>query len=409
MKKVIHSVIFLFLLMSNIFWMPFLGNDIIRIIQFSLSIFIVLLWINNIIYKKTISKHLKTWPIYFLIFLFLSLPGLLQAKSSFIETSIFENSAFSYVLNVFLTLLFSSIFIDVFSNSLSQKKIIDLLFKVSVSVVFIWAFMLILFYDQESPITSQPFWSVGFNFKNNKWSITLAFMFAIIWPKIFHNNEKKVKVLSIIMCVLITLGVIISTGRAGLLAIFLIVLIDRKLINRYYRYFIYLLIFTSILYIIDNYDIEFWIKLILNNNDLSMISLDDLSGGRIRQILYSLIIISENLFFGIGIDNIKDLMIYNFGNEWNVHNLILRLTVESGLFLGIYMLIILLYIFKISFNNYRISYKNHLIFLVILVGLVVSLVEPNMIVGTFQFSVIWWLAVSLSIVKFKNKNGKLLP
>ena len=409
MKKVIHSVIFLFLLMSNIFWMPFLGNDIIRIIQFSLSIFIVLLWINNIIYKKTISKHLKTWPIYFLIFLFLSLPGLFQAKSSFIETSIFENSAFSYVLNVFLTLLFSSIFIDVFSNSLSQKKIIDLLFKVSVSVVFIWAFMLILFYDQESPITSQPFWSVGFNFKNNKWSITLAFMFAIIWPKIFHNNEKKVKVLSIIMCVLITLGVIISTGRAGLLAIFLIVLIDRKLINRYYRYFIYLLIFTSILYIIDNYDIEFWIKLILNNNDLSMISLDDLSGGRIRQILYSLIIISENLFFGIGIDNIKDLMIYNFGNEWNVHNLILRLTVESGLFLGIYMLIILLYIFKISFNNYRISYKNHLIFLVILVGLVVSLVEPNMIVGTFQFSVIWWLAVSLSIVKFKNKNGKLLP
>ena len=367
------------------------------------------MWINNIIYKKTISKHLKTWPIYFLIFLFLSLPGLLQAKSSFIETSIFENSAFSYVLNVFLTLLFSSIFIDVFSNSLSQKKIIDLLFKVSVSVVFIWAFMLILFYDQESPITSQPFWSVGFNFKNNKWSITLAFMFAIIWPKIFHNNEKKVKVLSIIMCVLITLGVIISTGRAGLLAIFLIVLIDRKLINRYYRYFIYLLIFTSILYIIDNYDIEFWIKLILNNNDLSMISLDDLSGGRIRQILYSLIIISENLFFGIGIDNIKDLMIYNFGNEWNVHNLILRLTVESGLFLGIYMLIILLYIFKISFNNYRISYKNHLIFLVILVGLVVSLVEPNMIVGTFQFSVIWWLAVSLSIVKFKNKNGKLLP
>lgn len=137
MKKVIHSVIFLFLLMSNIFWMPFLGNDIIRIIQFSLSIFIVLLWINNIIYKKTISKHLKTWPIYFLIFLFLSLPGLLQAKSSFIETSIFENSAFSYVLNVFLILLFSSIFIDVFSNSLSQKKIIDLLFKVSVSVVFI--------------------------------------------------------------------------------------------------------------------------------------------------------------------------------------------------------------------------------------------------------------------------------
>lgn len=409
MKKVIHSVIFLFLLMSNIFWMPFLGNDIIRIIQFSLSIFIVLLWINNIIYKKTISKHLKTWPIYFLIFLFLSLPGLLQAKSSFIETSIFENSAFSYVLNVFLILLFSSIFIDVFSNSLSQKKIIDLLFKVSVSVVFIWVFMLILFYDQESPITSQPFWSVGFNFKNNKWSITLAFMFAIIWPKIFHNNEKKVKVLSIIMCVLITLGVIISTGRAGLLAIFLIVLIDRKLINRYYRYFIYLLIFTSILYIIDNYDIEFWIKLILNNNDLSMISLDDLSGGRIRQILYSLTIISENLFFGIGIDNIKDLMIYNFGNEWNVHNLILRLTVESGLFLGIYMLIILLYIFKISFNNYRISYKNHLIFLVILVGLVVSLVEPNMIVGTFQFSVIWWLAVSLSIVKFKNKNGKLLP
>lgn len=409
MKKVIHSVIFLFLLMSNIFWMPFLGNDIIRIIQFSLSIFIVLLWINNIIYKKTISKHLKTWPIYFLIFLFLSLPGLLQAKSSFIETSIFENSAFSYVLNVFLILLFSSIFIDVFSNSLSQKKIIDLLFKVSVSVVFIWVFMLILFYDQESPITSQPFWSVGFNFKNNKWSITLAFMFAIIWPKIFHNNEKKVKVLSIIMCVLITLGVIISTGRAGLLAIFLIVLIDRKLINRYYRYFIYLLIFTSILYIIDNYDIEFWIKLILNNNDLSMISLDDLSGGRIRQILYSLTIISENLFFGIGIDNIKDLMIYNFGNEWNVHNLILRLTVESGLFLGIYMLIILLYIFKISFNNYRISYKNHLIFLVILVGLVVSLVEPNMIVGTFQFSVYWWLAVSLSIVKFKNKNGKLLP
>ena len=269
--------------------------------------------------------------------------------------------------------------------------------------------MLILFYDQESPITSQPFWSVGFNFKNNKWSITLAFMFAIIWPKIFHNNEKKVKVLSIIMCVLITLGVIISTGRAGLLAIFLIVLIDRKLINRYYRYFIYLLIFTSILYIIDNYDIEFWIKLILNNNDLSMISLDDLSGGRIRQILYSITIISENLFFGIGIDNIKDLMIYNFGNEWNVHNLILRLTVESGLFLGIYMLIILLYIFKISFNNYRISYKNHLIFLVILVGLVVSLVEPNMIVGTFQFSVYWWLAVSLSIVKFKNKNGKLLP
>ena len=392
MKSILRTLIYVYLFWSNIYWIPKVGPGPVRAVQYGQIGLILAIWVFIKLRERKVSGLLGNWSLIFLGFLLLSIPGLLQ--SSTIEASV------NYSINIFQAFLFSIVVIDTFSTMDVKLPVHTSFFRVCILFTLFWLGNLALFTFEPSSVDGSEFWMVGFDWKNNKWSISLAFVFTVVWSYFIHSKVRHWKLASLLALILLAVGMLFTTGRAGLLAIFIIVLRDIKLTVKTIAVAslsLAVLIYAGLTYVYTytDIDMEQWLKLILNSGDLSSFDSDDFSGGRARQFSYAMEVFGDSPFTGVGVDSIQEMMDKKFGNYWNIHNLILRLTVESGVLLGAYVSFIMLIILRSLKKMSASKETNHMTTSVILVALIVSMFEPNMIVGTFQFSAFWWFAIGI--------------
>jgi hypothetical protein len=126
--------------------------------------------------------------------------------------------------------------------------------------------------------------------------------------------------------------------------------------------------------------------------------------------------------FGVGFGN----AFFSVANPYEgydtaeVHNLWLKLTVESGPFLPIIFLITVILVLRaplrsvfrlnrlkatVHFHPFREIYGAQVVYLAIIIqGVLISLVEPNALIGSFQATAIWWAAAGAGV-----RNEKLVP
>ncbi|WP_417291661.1 O-antigen ligase family protein [Corallibacter sp.] len=174
---------------------------------------------------------------------------------------------------------------------------------------------------------------------------------------IFNIKRKKIKVklLSIIAIVFMFLlsgrGPIIGLGVVYLLYLFL----DSKKIKN--------ILFISILFAVVYLGYQKFSssseEVINTANRFSTVFNEN---PRYKQLEKSLIIISDNLFFGVGIGG-YGMASDNVDKFWHPHNIILEIFSESGFFITFIFLYLLFKIFIV--NNLKVSYKREKVIFII--------------------------------------------
>lgn len=201
--------------------------------------------------------------------------------------------------------------------------------------------------------------------------------------------------ISLIFASFLVLNQISVAGRTGLASSIIPILVWGILSRKFKAILISALSVTvSAAYILINKD-----SLRLSGAEGNgFLSLNEISTGRWEQYEAALKAISEAPLQGYGAGN----LIYG-GSEWLVHNTILKLTVEGGIFYGIVAAAIvaipIIRGIKPSKNNTFIRAA----LLTVIAGAVTSLFEPGVMFGSFNQISFWWFCFSICVMQKSAK------
>jgi O-antigen ligase len=140
---------------------------------------------------------------------------------------------------------------------------------------------------------------------------------------------------------------------------------------------------------------------------MSTSTFDSFSAGRISGYMVALELISQRPFRGYGFDQ---LVLADFGLGYqDVHNLWLRLATEAGVFLPLAFaglisafLVRVRSLFRVVTRDERIALYS--LAAVVFNGLLLTLFEPNTLLGTFQNSASWWASVG-ALIGLASRRG----
>lgn len=363
----LRGILLLWLTLSQIYWMPFVGST--RLLS---AILFGLLTLYSL--SSGLPRFSKEGIFVLLLLMIFDLTGAHAAKTDAIMSRIIQY-------------LYFFLFLSIVAKSNLNKIYLNKILKRLVNI-FCLACLVMFLLDSSNPYTGNQFWLEGFNFKNNKWSITLALIFAVELGLLrlqAADSSFVNRVLSLLKLSFLFSMSLVSFGRGGLIAIISVLMLNMGIRKSLFASFC---IIAIVIIIAPHVDSEFILKQLLNANDLSNYGVDELSSGRTRQYSLAIIEIAKNPF-GIGWDNVPILFKRELGVVWNLHSMPLRLILESGWFISVYILTFYLAILhKIYREKERTDgvQRN-----VLFVGLIVALIEPNYVFGLFQVNAIFWL------------------
>jgi len=192
---------------------------------------------------------------------------------------------------------------------------------------------------------------------------------------------------------------IVVGGRSGIVSSFIMILIWLLTYKKHSIFWIILFLFLFLFFI----DIQ-WVISHLRLDRLEygegLNALNNFSANRILINYEAIQMISDRIFLGYGFGEINGAFLRH-GDE--VHNLWLRMLLQSG--------IISFFVLSFIFGNYfltgiklyrkklvdyldrRFRYLGFAFLSAIFSGFILSMFEPNVILGTFQTSAAWWASV----------------
>ncbi|WP_448213561.1 O-antigen ligase family protein [Colwellia sp. MEBiC06753] len=226
----------------------------------------------------------------------------------------------------------------------------------------------------------------GFSTTRTGWSSGLACCAAfLIWQ--FLITERKIRYLYLIAFITIIFSQLASGGRGGLLTS----VITASLLFIYYGKIRYLMIFAilAMLFSLINSDM---LTVHLRLDRLTQASSADFSAGRLDHYTMAFNMINGplDLLFGFGPHGYKQYFsLQHVSNE--IHNVWLRLFIEYGVFLPLFILGYLAYSFLVFYQRHRLQKKVIGILIVLICSLFPTLVEPNAIIFSYQNYLLWWL------------------
>lgn len=196
---------------------------------------------------------------------------------------------------------------------------------------------------------------------------------------------------SLAIAAAIALNQISVAGRTGLTSS-LIPLLTWAIISKKAKitFFSILSVAAASYYILNNKE-----NLRLSHGGVSdLSSLNELSTGRLEQYEVALLAIAEKPLQGHG----SGALFYN-GTDWLVHNTLLKLTVEGGVFYGLTASAIILLPLIRSINRARNDRFILAALLTVIAGIATSLFEPGVMFGAFNQISFWWLCFSICVTK----------
>ena len=377
MKKIILPFLLVF---SGVYWLPGVSITLVASIKYLILLTIILLYSKN----PTINVSREFLKTDFFILLSLIV---------FLLFGDFSFGKIQYVVSTFFGLIF---YTKVSNLKLSYFKDI-ILYVPYISIILILLFLGTYFSNYTNPYNGYLFEKTGFNAKSTGWSVFLFEIFALNLLSVIIN---KIKLLNVIVLSTLFFMMIISEGRSGLLASFMLVLWVLKshikdLINL--KFIRYLLIITPII-IIFYFGGEI-LQYITRGADTT--DLNDLSTNRfIQYFILQDLDWSNYIFIGGGYHSTIPMM-YSWQNiELEFHNHFVRIILDHGVFFGLMIIIPLL---KRMYRSTNLNPINKFRKGFLLCLIIVLLSEPNVIIGSFFNSMIIWFFIGLDKI-YENSN-----
>jgi O-antigen ligase len=115
---------------------------------------------------------------------------------------------------------------------------------------------------------------------------------------------------------------------------------------------------------------------------------DKVSSGRVSTYLRAIELIEQRPWTGYGFDDFRTTGLWG---QYFVHNVWLKYLYQAGIFYAMTLFTYKMYTLHIVNRLQSISYSQTAPYgLIILAGLVISMLEPNIILGSFQIAAMWW-------------------
>lgn len=231
-------------------------------------------------------------------------------------------------------------------------------------------------------------YATGFSTSRTQWSGGLVSLgIFMVWCFIMTKQIRRYFFLAAF--VMIVLSQISSGGRGGTLAGLLGVI---ALLIYYKKYTAILIgIFASFAFAIAFKD-QLFAHLRFDRLEAGSNASSDFSSGRLEQygLAFDLIDSPLALFFGFGPRG-YEAAFANMGIDFEIHNVWLRLFIEYGLFVPLFILI---FFFSTMFTAVMDNKENKEamgLVIILLAGMFMTLVEPNAIIFSYQNYLCWWL------------------
>ncbi|MGS2722096.1 O-antigen ligase family protein [Paraglaciecola aestuariivivens] len=231
-------------------------------------------------------------------------------------------------------------------------------------------------------------YATGFSTSRTQWSGGLVSL-GIFMAWCFILTKQKIRFVFLIAFLMIFLSQISSGGRGGTLAGLL------GVIALLFYYKKYSLIFSGILAAMA-FVLSFKERLIshlrFDRLEAGANATSDFSSGRLEQygLAFDLIDTPLKLLFGLGPKGYETSFV-NMGIDFEIHNVWLRLFIEYGIFVPVF---ILMFFFATMWSALKENQNNKEamgLVIILLAGMFTTLVEPNAIIFSYQNYLCWWL------------------
>lgn len=257
-----------------------------------------------------------------------------------------------------------------------------------------------------SEFVAPELWTSGFGGASTGWSNGTALFVPILAGGLVRNanSSGSLKLMLCLTIIFIMGSQLVVGGRGGLLASWVglgLIFFSRG--NKKW-----LLVFGSVALVVILCMPDFLEKQLqterLKSENPDIEEIDSFSAGRVLTNLRALQIAAERPFTGYGFGTIT------FEGH-DIHNLWLKMMVEGGFLFPLMFLAIVIQLLRGTFlnksppgnsnqedaNHYRAVTEIKSWGVVIICGLVISMFEPNVILGVFQNSAVWWAAAGAGI------------
>lgn len=231
-------------------------------------------------------------------------------------------------------------------------------------------------------------YATGFSTSRTQWSGGLVSLgIFMMWCYLMTPYRRRY--LFLLACIMILLSQLSSGGRGGTLA----ALLGIAVMLVYYRQFKLILsgVAGAVVFAIAFKD-QLFTHLRFDRLESGSGASSDFSSGRLDQygMAFDLIKTPQDLFIGLGPKG-YEAAFANMGVHFEIHNVWLRLFIEYGLFMPLFILgFFLVSMFKAASQNQNNKQAFGLV-IILLAGMFTTLVEPNAIIFSYQNYMCWWV------------------
>lgn len=317
---------------------------------------------------------------FFLLFVLLS-PALIIGTMS---------SAEQVVANLFYS---TCVFLIFASFAINAEKIIVFMKLSSIPIIGFCVYSVLAYFEVVNNFRAPfvlggfPVSVSGFTGLRTGWSNGIAMYIPFVMIFFFKRKNFTSLLFGAFGVAVIFSSQLVVGGRAGMLAtiigILLVVFMRRsKLLKFLIPLGLMLISIQMMPYLIEH------LRLDRVASGTGLKELNHLSAGRIGSYIYALELFIKNPVIGVGIGN------SDVGGH-SIHNMWLKFLADAGIF---FIFTFAFMIAKVIKGARRFLSDNETSFVLIAVvaqGLVSSMFEPSMILGSFQNSAIWWASFGL--------------
>lgn len=392
MKAVVPFVLMLYLGLAPIYWLP--GIPFEMLAQFKTGLFVLaagLLFLTGVVGERAHFPPGLFGPAGLGLSLLAITGGIFQSEIAPAVTAVKD-----YLL-VFSTLWMFYLLVQMQMDV--EKILLGACLLVAIACVPVFASKYLGGPDFAGPsqFVADHLWISGFSSVRTGWSNGIALYVAPLLLVLVRPMRSGflLKALSGLAVCAIILAQITVAGRAGMVASFLVLLFAFS--TRGYRTVLLVIAVAGIVFVALNPN-TVASHLRITRDPATQQGADDIdtiSAGRLQGDVVGIQRALESPLIGHGLRNAVV-------GDGEIHNLWIRLANESGLFAPIVLLVIvagvsrraLMMLRQAGFDR-RQRFRSNVCLGAIAGGVFMSMVEPRILLGTFQISVMWWAFAGL--------------
>jgi hypothetical protein len=381
--KVFKYAIILLLVTSPMYWFFSLSGiyfEFIKKILLGLCLFLGFIFYNNnkmdFLKEQAFFATAVGWILIVSIFNYLNEWSIIAAIIPFIYIA-------------FLLFIFTKYISKIHVDELNQIIVFMNFFYIFVSVLVLLNFFNLITINTPSLYGSRAFYTTGFGTVRTGWSggIAMLVYFNIYFLIKKLVSDKNIKIV-FVGTILIVIMQAVSGGRGGLFLSLSMLLVLSLSINKKIFFYLVIIAVASFIALIPYFDlIDSYLRLDRYGGEGKM----GLTSGRFDHFILSMEYLELYNWVPSGAKGYINFFEKN-GVYAEIHNVWLKLFIEFGIILPIILFIFILTPF----------YKDKIIFLLFIISIMPTMIEPQAIVINIGNYIPWWFVFVFQRIKTKQ-------